>query len=113
MNAHTTEPTQPEGVDDTAAARVLHDASEGAEGQEAPLQCSGSEAGPAEGHSANFEAPAESQVPKYDEFARLVLGELKAFAEHFGGTDIGRCHKIEARALKALLPKLQLRLERI
>lgn len=110
------------------------------EGQpEIPLQCSGSEAGPKDGHSADFggehdsverpeptpageaqlEATAEGiaptmvSEPPYADFVAEGLESCKSFGKAFGGSDIGRCHKVEARALKALLPALQQRLKRI
>ena len=53
------------------------------------------------------------QEPPYADFVAEALESCADFGRAFGGTDVGRCHKIEARALKVLLPALQQRLQRI
>ena len=62
---------------------------------------------------AKPQAPSQVATPDYRELANFIQDIVDTWAHDHAPTDKGRKHKIEARALKVIIPQLQLRLQRI
>jgi hypothetical protein len=82
------------------------------EGQEAPTETEpGAE--PPEHPADACRAPDEIQEPDYAALRDAVQDSIAAYAKSFEPTDARRRAKVEARALKVILPALHKRLEHL